>query len=86
MPRPRKPDTTDNEQPLLINIHDFTPDPDLEGTSCNCQLPRHNRHHNDAFLGPAPTFPTTTGGTRPTSHNTRMAGVTAVSAGEPSPW
>jgi hypothetical protein len=55
----RKPATEAPEgQPLLAQMHDFDPDPDQTGTTCRCQLPRHNRHHNDAFLGPAPYFPT----------------------------
>ena len=64
MPRPRKTDTTHDEQPLLMNMHDFTPDPELNGYYCICQLPRQNRHHNDAFMGPAPTFPTPPAGTQ----------------------
>jgi hypothetical protein len=54
----RKPATEAPEgQPLLLPMHDFDPDPDLNGYFCRCQLPRQNRHHNDAFLGPAPYFP-----------------------------
>lgn len=54
----RKPATEALEgQPLLLPIHDYNPDPDQTGTTCTCQLPRQNRHHNDAFLGAAPRFP-----------------------------
>jgi hypothetical protein len=59
MPRPPRTLERQLEPELIHPIHDFTPDPDLDGYYCTCQLPRHNRHHHDSFLGPAPRFPHT---------------------------
>ena len=61
MPRHRQAaeSTPEGSMPLLIPMHDFIPDPDLNGYYCVCQLPRQNRHHHDAAMGPAPYFPHT---------------------------
>ena len=59
MPRPPRATESPEGMPLLLAMHDYEPDPDLDGRNCICQLPRHNRHHHDAFLGTAPQFPPT---------------------------
>jgi hypothetical protein len=59
MPRPARTTETAPTTPLIIDMHDFRPDPDQNGTHCSCGLPRQNRHHHDAFMGPAPHFPHT---------------------------
>ena len=79
-----KKTTNTTEAPLLMNMHDFTPAPDLNGYYCICQLPRQNRHHHDAFLGPAPMFPSTPAGLlspyAPTAHPCARCG---AQPGEP---